>query len=133
MKPTSINVQITKSPKQYEAVRLGMEATVDAGETVEEAIKAATAQLNELYAEMYAPNAKPAQTAQKPATNAKEPATKKPQEKERLTFEDKRVQQLVTRIERAPQKAQEIIEKAKQWFDMDEKVLLTLELAASVA
>lgn len=133
MKPTSINVQITKSPKQFEAVRLGMEATVDAGETVEEAIKAATAQLNELYAEMYAQSAKPAQTAEKPATNAKEPATEKPQEKERLTFEDKRVQQLVTRIERAPQKAQEIIEKAKQWFDMDEKVLLTLELAASVA
>ena len=38
MKPTTINVQITKCPKQYEAVRLGLEATLDPGETVEGAI-----------------------------------------------------------------------------------------------
>ena len=29
MKPTTINVQITKCPKQYEAVRLGMEASLE--------------------------------------------------------------------------------------------------------
>ena len=51
MKPTMINVQITKCPKQFEAVRLGMDASLDAGETIESAIKAATEQLNAVYAE----------------------------------------------------------------------------------
>ena len=55
MKPFSINVQITKNPKQYEAVRLGMECTLDSGETAEQAIKEATAQLNAIYAEMISP------------------------------------------------------------------------------
>lgn len=48
-----INVQITKNPRQYEAVRLGMEATVNRNETAEDAIKEATRRLNELYNEMY--------------------------------------------------------------------------------
>ena len=29
MKPTTINVQITKNPKQFEAVRIGLEATLE--------------------------------------------------------------------------------------------------------
>ena len=49
----TINVQITKNPRQYEAVRLGMEATVNRNDTAEEAIKEATRRLNELYDEMY--------------------------------------------------------------------------------
>ena len=140
MKPTSINVQITKSPKQFEAVRLGMEATIDAGETVESAIKAATEQLNALYAEMYTPNTKPAQTAEKPATTATEKTGSKPAKKELLTFGDPRVQQIVTRIEKAvakdPQNARkiadEIITKAREWYEFDDKVETTLELTAKV-
>ena len=53
MKPTTINVQITKCPKQYEAVRLGMEASLEQDESVESAIYAATSQLNTIYAQMY--------------------------------------------------------------------------------
>lgn len=130
MKPTTINVQITKSPKQFEAVRLGMEATIDAGETVESAIKAATEQLNALYVEMYQQKPKPAQTTEKPATTGAEQATGA---KEKLEFGDKRVQQIVTRIEREPAKAQEIIEKALKFYEIDEKVMQVLQLAAKVA
>ena len=65
MKPTAINVQITRNPKQYEAVRLGLEATLDPGDTVENAIKAATAQLNGIYEEMYGNGQKAPQTPQK--------------------------------------------------------------------
>lgn len=130
MKPTTIDVQITKCPKQYEAVRIGMQATLDPEETVESAIKAATAQLNALYAEMYTPNAKPAQTAEKVATTGTEQATGA---KEKLVFGDKRVQQIVTRIEREPAKAQEIIDKALKFYEIDEKVMQVLRLAAKVA
>ena len=129
MKPNTINVQITRNPKQYEAVRLGLEATLDPGETVENAIKAATAQLNEIYEEMYQPSAKAPQAPQKapqtlqkaPQTPQKAPQTpqKAPQtpqkapkngtqtqaqesaQPEPLKFGDPRLQQIVVRIEKA--------------------------------
>jgi hypothetical protein len=133
MKPTTINVQITKSPRQFEAVRIGMEATLDPSETVESAVKAATEQLNAIYAEMYTQPAKVAQTAQNAPANGTETKPEKPSQKERLVFGDKRVQQIVARIEKDPKNAKETIKKAKDWYEMDEKVLATLELAAKVA
>ena len=62
----TINVQITKNPRQYEAVRLGMEATVNRNETAEEAIKEATRRLNELYDEMYTQKTKDGAEGKKP-------------------------------------------------------------------
>ena len=97
MKPTTINVQITKCPKQYEAVRLGMECTVDAGETVESAIKAATEQLTAIYEDMINPKPAAAPAASAPAQAPQEPAPA-PAQKERLEFGDKRVQQIVRRM-----------------------------------
>ena len=94
MKPTTINVQITKNPKQYEAVRLGLEASLDPNESVQEAITAATNELNRIYSEMYPP--KQAEQPKAPADDAAAPA-----KKEVLTFEDKRVQQIVNRIEKS--------------------------------
>lgn len=83
MKPFSINVQITKNPKQYEAVRLGMECTLDSGETAEQAIKEATAQLNAIYAEMISPaKPKPApQPAPQPTPKQAQADEEKPKEK----------------------------------------------------
>ena len=60
MTPTTINVQITKCPKQYEAVRLGMECTIEPEESAADAIKAAHDELLAIYADMYPPKqAKP--------------------------------------------------------------------------
>ena len=133
MKPTTINVQITKNPKQYEAVRIGIEATLEQGETVESAIKAATEQLNAIYAEMYTAQAESAQNAENGATKANSTPPEKPTQKEKLEFGDKRVQQIVTRIEKEPKKGSEIIAKAQEWYEMDEKVLNVLKLAAKIA
>ena len=127
MKPTTINVQITKCPKQYEAVRLGMECTVDAGETVESAIKAATEQLTAIYQDMINPQAKPAAAPAAPATEpAKEPT------RERLEFGDKRVQQIVLRMEKNPEKAADIMEQTLKYFEPTEEVLNVLKLAAKI-
>ena len=68
----TINVQITKNPRQYEAVRLGMEATVNRNETAEDAIKEATRRLNELYDEMYMQKTKDCAEVKK--TQANKPA-----------------------------------------------------------
>lgn len=136
MKPTSINVQITKCPKQYEAVRLGMECTIDAGETVESAIKAATEQLTAIYEDMINPKpaAAPA-SAPAPQEPAKEPAqapAKAPAQKERLEFGDKRVQQIVRRMEKNPEKAADIMQQTLIYFEPSEQVLNVLKLAAKI-
>ena len=86
MRTISINVQITKCPRQYEAVRLGMDVELETGDNATEAIKKVTAELNDTYNAMYAPAA-PAQTpaqalvsvaeaAQAVAANVKGKATK---------------------------------------------------------
>ena len=131
MKPTTINVQITKCPKQYEAVRLGMECTIDAGETVESAIKAATEQLTAIYEDMINPKPAAAPATSAPAQAPQEPAPA-PAKKERLEFGDKRVQQIVRRMEKTPEKAKDILEQTLKYFEPTEQVLNVLKLAAKI-
>lgn len=133
MKPTTINVQITKCPKQYEAVRLGMECTIDAGETVESAIKAATEQLTAIYEDMINPKPAAAPATSAPAQAPQEPApAPAPAQKERLEFGDKRVQQIVRRMEKTPEKAKDILEQTLKYFEPTEQVLNVLKLAAKI-
>ena len=130
MKPTTINVQITKNPKQFEAVRIGLEASLDAGETVEGAIKAATAQLNAIYVEMYAQPQKPAQNAEKAATNAKPEAGTT---REVLTMSDNRVQSICKRLEAAAgdeAKINDILKQVQKFYAPDADAQKCIELAA---
>lgn len=123
MKPTTINVQITKCPKPYESVRLGMEASLEPGESVDEAIQAATSQLTEIYNQMHTGGAKAPQV-QAPAA----PATPAPA-RELLTFDDKRVQQIVKRLEQNPDKKAEILANVQKYYRCDEQVASVLDLA----
>ena len=132
MKPTTINVQITKCPKQFEAVRLGLDASLDAGETVESAIKAATEQLNALYIEMYQLEPKVAQNAKKAATNANSEQVQETAQKELLKFDSQKLQSIVKRIEKEPEKKDEIIEKARKYFNFDADAEKVLNLAAKI-
>lgn len=139
MKPTTINVQITKCPKQYEAVRLGVEASLEPGESVESAIEAATSQLTEIYNQMNTGGAKapqvqaPAAPAPAPAQEPAKPAAKKAapanDERELLTFDDKRVQQIVKRLEKNPDKKAEILANVQKYYRCDEQVASVLDLA----
>ena len=142
MKPTTINVQITKCPKQYEAVRLGVEVTLEPGENEADAIKTADQFLREQYAALYG---QPLQTAQqvpeaapsnpKPAQGVETKTAKEPpasDKRERLEFSDKRVQQIVKRIEAQPGRAKEILEQTLKYFDPTEEVMKTLNLAAKL-
>lgn len=128
MKPTTINVQITKCPKQYEAVRLGMEASLEQGESVESAIYAATSQLNTIYAQMYTEvvKATPAQDLAAPAQNK---ADKVKDERELLTVGDKRVQQIVNRLEKNPGQKAEILANVQKYYRVDEQVAKVLGIA----
>lgn len=130
MKPTTIDVQITKCPKQYEAVRIGMQATLDPEETVESAIKAATAQLNALYVEMYKTKA---ETPQNEPKTAKTDASDK---REKLTFEDGRVQQIVNRIDKVrgdSEKVDEILKQVNKYYVLDANAQKAIDVAAQIA
>lgn len=137
MKVTTINVQITKQPRQYEAVRLGIECSLDAGENEQDAIKALNDELLAIYADMYAkPQAQQAQQAQDPTTDKEsQPASAespKPDSIEVLRFGDKRIQAIVARIEKNPAKAEDIIKQTLQYFAPDEETMRVLKLAAQL-
>lgn len=141
MRVTTINVQITKQPKQYEAVRLGMEVSLDSGENEQGVIKAVNDELLAIYADMYAP--KQAATAAAPSTVPAEPKTEekpaenkpenkpeeKPAEKELVKFGSKRLQQIVARIEKTPERGAEIVERAHNFYDFDDESERVLSLA----
>ena len=142
MKTISVNVQITKCPKQYEAVRLGVEVTLEPGENEADAIKTADQFLRDQYAALYG---EPLQAAQpvpaaapgnpKPAQGVETKTAKEPpssDKRERLEFSDKRVQQIVKRMEAQPGRAKEILEQTLKYFDPTEEVMKTLNLAAKL-
>lgn len=137
MRVTTINVQITKQPKQYEAVRLGMEVSLDSGENEQDVIKAVNDELLAIYADMYAPKqAAPAsvpaapKTEDKPAENKPENKTEeKPAEKEFVKFGSKRLQQIVARIEKTPERGADIVKSAHNFYDFDEESERVLSLA----
>ena len=142
MKTISVNVQITKCPKQYEAVRLGVEVTLEPGENEADAIKTADQFLREQYAALYGEPlqaAKPVPAAApsnpKPAQGVETKTAKEPpasDKRERLEFSDKRVQQIVKRMEAQPGRAKEILNQTLKYFDPTEEVMKTLNLAAKL-
>lgn len=141
MRVTTINVQITKQPKQYEAVRLGMEVSLDSGENEQDVIKAVNDELLAIYADMYAPKQAAQEAVQaavpaapkaddKPAENNSEnKPEEKPAEKELVKFGSKRLQQIVARIEKTPERGAEIVNRAHYFYDFDEESERVLELA----
>lgn len=137
MRVTTINVQITKQPKQYEAVRLGMEVSLDSGENEQDVIKAVNDELLAIYADMYAPKqeapaAVPAapKTEDKPTENKpEEKPEEKPAEKELVKFGSKRLQQIVARIEKTPERGADIVKNAHNFYDFDEESERVLALA----
>lgn len=133
MKTTTINVQISKCPRQYESVRIGLEATVDVGETAESAIKAANDFLLQMYADMYMQTRTQAQAqAQAQTQTQTQPQTQETPQKEVLHITDKRVQQIVKRIEQKPEKAAEIMENVHKYYTPDAEVERVLKTAAEL-
>lgn len=144
MKVKTINVQISKCPKQYEAVRLGMECEIFDGENEQDAIKACHDELLQIYGDLYPSKKSTAQAAQdKPAQAAqKEPVQAatvdaamlkpKPEEREPLKFDDKRVQAVVRRIEKTPERAEDILAQALQYYNPDEETLRVWRLAVQL-
>ena len=116
-------------------MRLGLEATLDPGETVENAIKAATAQLNAIYEEMYLLKTKAPQTPQKAPKNDTQAQAQESAQPEQLKFGDPRLQQIVVRIEKAagdPDKIKAILDNVHKYFAPDAEAEKVIALAAKL-
>ena len=133
MTPTTINVQITKCPKQYETVRLGMECTIAPEESAADAIKAAHNELLAMYADMYPPKqAKPKEPQPEPQPEQKPEPKPATDGKKLVKFGDKELQQIIARIEKAPERGEETIAKARQFFTFDDEAERVLNLAITL-
>lgn len=127
MKVITINAQITRNPKPYEAVRLGMEASIDTGENAEDAIKALTDRLNALYEEMYLA---PKNVAPKEESKAKTSA--EPAQKEVLTIGSRKLQLIIGRIEKSKgdkEAIANIMTNVEKYYTLDEGARKTIDLA----
>ena len=133
MTPTTINVQITKCPKQYETVRLGMECTIAPEESAADAIKATHNELLAMYADMYpSKQAKPKEPQPEPQPEQKPEPKPDTDDKKLVKFGDKELQQIIARIEKAPEKGEETIAKARQFFTFDDEAERVLNLAITL-
>ncbi len=131
MKVITINAQITRNPRQYEAVRLGMEASIETGENAEDAIKELTNRLNALYEEMYvAPKNVAPKDESKPAETSAGPA-----QKEVLTIGSRKLQLIVGRIEKAKGDKKaigEIMANVEKYYTLDEGARKAIDLATKL-
>ena len=133
MTPTTINVQITKCPKQYETVRLGMECTIAPEESAADAIKAAHNELLAMYADMYPPKqTKPKEPQPEPQPEQKPEPKPDTDGKKLVKFGDKELQQIIARIEKAPERGEETVSKARQFFIFDDEAERVLNLAITL-
>ena len=133
MTPTTINVQVTKCPKQYETVRLGMECTIAPEESAADAIKAAHNELLAMYADMYpSKQAKPKEPQPEPQPEQKPEPKPDTDGKKLVKFGDKELQQIIARIEKAPEKGEETVAKARQFFTFDDEAERVLNLAITL-
>lgn len=114
MKPITINVQISKCPKQYESIRLGGEWMVEDGETPEDVMRQAIDTLNKFYDEQT--GAKPKEQPQ-PKSEAKKPL--------HINTDASTIQSIVKRIESGVK-----LEKVLEFYEPDNEVLNVLKLAA---
>lgn len=123
MKVQTINVQITKTPRPYESIKIGGEWSLEAGETEEQAMAEALAMLNRFYDSL---SRQPQQAATQQAA-ASTPATTT--EKQRITMADNL--QLVKRICKKIEGGVSL-DTVLKYYEPDEEVLRVLLTAGAL-
>lgn len=153
----TLNLQIVCNIGNYESIRVGAEFTPDGKHTIQENMQQVDTILRDSVrvileerantANQVKPSAQsatllpgaakapaaPAAPAPAPAQEPAKPAAKKAapanDERELLTFNDKRVQQIVKRLEKNPGQKDEIQANVQKYYRCDEQVASVLGLA----
>lgn len=145
----TLNLQIVCNIGNYESIRVGAEFTPDGKHTMQENMQQVDTLLRDsvrvileerantanpvkpcAQGATLLPGATPAPApAQEPAKLAAKKAAPANDERELLTFDDKRVQQIVKRLEKNPDKKAEILENVQKYYRCDVQVASVLGLA----
>ena len=152
----TLNLQIVCNIGNYESIRVGAEFTPDSKHTIQENMQQVDTILRDsvrVILEERANTANPVKPcaqsatllpgaaqapaapapapapAQEPARPAAKKAAPANDERELLTFADKRVQQIVKRLEKNPGQKDEILANVQKYYRCDEQVASVLGLA----
>lgn len=145
MKAKTINVQITRCPRQYESIRIGGEWSVDRGETEAEVIDKALQMLNGYYEELIQPKQTPEQVAQsheseenspgQAPTNV-EPGENSPKqvaqsaEKKKLSYDSQSDRDVLQAIINKMEREGVTLETVLKYYEPDDACLHCLQLVS---
>lgn len=129
MKAKTINVQITRCPRQYESIRLGGEWSVDENETEVEVLDKALQMLNGYYEELTMPKQvfEKAEDSPEKAPASPEQAENSP-EKKKLSYGSQSDRDILQAIINKMEREGVTIETVLQYYDLDDACLHCLQL-----
>ena len=143
MKAKTINVQITRCPRQYESIRIGGEWSVDKGETEAEVIDKALQMLNGYYDELMQPKQSPEQVAKshKSGENSPEQVVKshesgenspeqvvKSHEKKKLSYDSQSDRDVLQAIINKMEREGVTLDTVLKYYEPDDTCLHCLQL-----
>lgn len=143
MKAKTINVQITRCPRQYESIRIGGEWSVDKGETEAEVIDKALQMLNGYYDELMHPKQSPEQVAKshesgenspeqvakshEPGENSPEQAQASP-DKKKLSYDSNSDRDVLQAIINKMEREGVTLDTVLKYYEPDDACLHCLQL-----
>lgn len=131
MKAKTINVQITRCPRQYESIRIGGEWSVDKGETEAEAIDKALQLLNGYYDELMQPKQSPEQVAKshESGENSPEQAQASPESaKKKLSYDSQSDRDVLQAIINKMERDGVTLDTVLKYYEPDDACLHCLQL-----
>lgn len=138
MKAKTINVQITRCPRQYESIRIGGEWSVDKGETEAEVIDRALQMLNGYYDELMQPKQSPEQVTQEHASGENSPeqaqasheSGENSPEKKRLSYDSQSDRDVLQAIINKMEREGVTLETVLKYYEPDDACLHCLQLVS---
>ena len=129
MKAKTINVQITRCPRQYESIRIGGEWSVDKGETEAEVLDKALQMLNGYYDELMQPKQSPEQVAKshKSGENSPEQVVKS-HEKKKLSYDSQSDRDVLQAIINKMEREGVTLDTVLKYYEPDDACLHCLQL-----
>lgn len=140
MKAKTINVQITRCPRQYESIRIGGEWSVDNDETEEEVLDKALQMLNGYYEELTQPKQvakSPEQVAQSTESGensteqeAQSPESGENSHKKKLSYDSQSDRDVLQAIINKMEREGVTIETVLKYYEPDDACLHCLQLVS---
>lgn len=124
MEAKTINVQITRCPRQYESIRIGGEWSVDKGETEAEVIDKALQMLNGYYDELMQPKQSPEQVVKSHESGENSPEITK----RKLSYDSQSDRDVLQAIINKMEREGVTLDTVLKYYEPDDTCLHCLQL-----